>query len=64
MSKKKKEKPEVHRDLEGFELKINEFGEIISSLNIESLNEFLDKNVKDKKLVEREEKLKKKKKKR
>ncbi|HMQ62665.1 MAG TPA: hypothetical protein PKE06_18445 [Flavilitoribacter sp.] len=55
MSKKKKEKPEVHRDLEGFELKINEFGEIISSLNIESLNEFLDKNVDDKKLKEREE---------
>ena len=55
MNKKKKEKPEVHRDLEGFELKINEFGEIISSLNIESLNEFLDKNVDDKKLKEREE---------
>lgn len=55
MSKKKANKPEVHEDLEGFDLRINEFGEIISSMGIEHLNEFLNKNVDDKKLKERED---------
>lgn len=55
MSKKKANKPEVHEDLEGFDLRINEFGEIISSMKIEHLNEFLNKNVDDKKLKERED---------
>ena len=60
---KKQGKPRVHRDLAGLEISINQFGEIKSNMNIEKVNEFLDKNVKDKKLVEREEALKKKKKK-
>lgn len=42
MSKKKK--------LEGFEVQINEFGEIISSLDIDQVNDFLDENLHDKKL--------------
>lgn len=61
-----KKKPKVHKDLDGFEMSIDSFGEIHSSLNIEKLNEFLDKNVDDKKLTERddyEESKKKKKKK-
>ena len=48
-------KPKVHQDLAGFEVTINEFGEIRSNMKIEKLNEFLDKNVEDKKLIEKEE---------
>lgn len=48
-------KPKVHQELSGFEVTINEFGEIRSNMNIEKLNEFLDKNVEDKKLIEKEE---------
>jgi hypothetical protein len=50
-----KKKPKVHKDLDGFEMSIDSFGEIHSSLRIEKLNEFLDKNVDDKKLAERED---------
>jgi hypothetical protein len=46
-------KPRVHKDLEGFEISINQFGELKSNMNIEKINEFLDKNVDDKKLAER-----------
>lgn len=55
MPKKKpqKGKPEVHEDLKGFDIKINEFGEIISSYKVDKLNEFLNENVDDKKLRER-----------
>jgi hypothetical protein len=53
-------KPKVHQELSGFEVKINEFGEIRSNMNIEKLNEFLDRNVEDKKLIEKEETEKKK----
>jgi hypothetical protein len=52
--KPKKGKPEVHKDLSGFDIKINEFGEIVSNLNVEKLNEFLDEKVEDKKLAHRE----------
>jgi hypothetical protein len=60
MSKKeKKSKPtpkaRVHQDLSGFEVSINEFGEIKGNMNIEKINEFLNKNVDDKKLLERED---------
>jgi hypothetical protein len=50
-----KKKPRVHKDLDGFEMSINSFGEIYSNLNIEKLNAFLDKNVDDKKLAERDD---------
>jgi hypothetical protein len=56
MPKKKKEpkdEPKVHDELEGFDIKINEFGEIKSNLGIEKLNEFLNENVEDKKLTEK-----------
>ena len=35
--------------LAGFEVKINELGEIISSKNMDQVNQFLDKNLIDKK---------------
>lgn len=56
MPKKKPQKgnPEVHEDLEGFDIKINEFGEIISNFRVDKLNEFLNENVDDKKLRERQ----------
>ncbi len=50
--KPKKGKPEVHEHLEGFDIKINEFGEIISNFRIDELNEFLNETVDDKKLRE------------
>jgi len=55
MPKKKsqKENPEVHDELKGFDIKINEFGEITSNVRVEKLNDFLDENVEDKKLVDR-----------
>jgi hypothetical protein len=53
--KKKEGKPEVHENLEGFDIRINEFGEIITTLKTDELNEFLDETVDDKKLRERKE---------
>ena len=48
--KPKKGKPEVHDELKGFNIKVNEFGEIVTNLEIDKLNDFLNENVKDKKL--------------
>ncbi|HTJ53199.1 MAG TPA: hypothetical protein VL443_27280 [Cyclobacteriaceae bacterium] len=59
MSKEKKEdkkpKPKVHKELQGFDVTIDQFGEIRSNMNIEKINQFLDKNVDDKKLAERDD---------
>jgi hypothetical protein len=53
-SKSRKEsKPRVHKELEGFEISVDQFGEIKSNMNIEKINEFLNENVEDKKLQER-----------
>jgi hypothetical protein len=61
--KNKKPKPEeqaeVHEELKGFSISVNEFGEIITNTPISKLNNFLDKHVRDKKLVEKEMKEKK-----
>ena len=40
---------EVHEELEGFDMQINEFGEIISNTSVDKLNRFLNKHVEDKK---------------
>jgi hypothetical protein len=50
-----KPKPRVHKDLQGLDIVIDQFGEIKGNMNIEKLNEFLDKNVDDKKLAERDD---------
>lgn len=57
MPKKKKIEgdPQVHEDLKGFKVEINEFGEIISNMPPEKINEFLNKNVSDKKFKERDD---------
>jgi hypothetical protein len=50
-----KPKPKVHKELQGLDITIDQFGEIKANMNIEKLNEFLDKNVDDKKLAERDD---------
>ena len=50
---KKQGKARVHRDLDGLEVSINQFGELKTNMNIEKINEFLDKNVADKKFEDR-----------
>ena len=59
MKKNKKEevqkKAKVHDDLKGFELSVDSFGEIQSNVEIDKINEFLNRNVTDKKLTERKE---------
>ena len=52
-NKKKEVKPHVNPKLEGFEVKITKFGEIKSNLDIDNINAFLNKEVEDKKLVDR-----------
>ncbi|MCC9165317.1 hypothetical protein [Pontibacter harenae] len=51
---KSKKKSRVHKDLEGFEIKVNEHGEIISNYSIDKINDFLNQNVDDKKLLKRD----------
>ena len=56
--KKKKNDPDkkarVHKELEGFEIKVNPLGEITSTYTIEEVNQFLNRHVRDKKIVHRE----------
>ena len=52
---KKNDLPKVHPELAGFEMNIDSFGQITSSLDRDRLNEFLDKHMpEDKKLKPRE----------
>ena len=46
---------EVHDELKGFDINIDAFGQLKSSLSIDKLNSFLDKNNEDKKLKHQEE---------
>lgn len=50
-----KPKPKVHKELSGFDVSIDSFGEIKSNMDIEKINQFLNENVDDKKLAERED---------
>ena len=53
----KKKKAEVHEDLEGFDIKIDPFGQMQTNFSIDKLNKFLDKNVNDKKFGNAEDHL-------
>lgn len=53
ISKKDRESPKVNKELTGFDIKINSFGEIVTSYDLDKINTFLDKNVEDKKLKHR-----------
>lgn len=52
---KKDGEPTVHDELKGFDIKINTFGEMQTNFEIDKLNTFLNENVEDKKLVDRED---------
>ncbi len=52
-NKKEEKKPKVNKELNGFDITVNSFGEINSTFDLDKLNEFLDKNVEDKKLKNR-----------
>jgi len=58
MAKKKgnqEEKAKVAEELDGLSVNIDRFGEIQNSLSIDKINEFLNKNVDDKKLRDRDD---------
>lgn len=57
MPKKKpiKGKPKVNKELDGLEIKINEFGQIITNYDVNDINRFLNRNVDDKKLRDRDD---------
>ncbi len=52
---KNKQRPKVHKELEGFDIRINPFGEIVSNIGIDKINAFLNDNIDDKKLTERKD---------
>jgi hypothetical protein len=53
--KKKDRKPSINPKLEGFDVRIDSFGEIQTSFDIDRINQFLNKEVEDKKLKDRED---------
>lgn len=56
MAKKVKEKqlPKVHKELQGFDIEIDKFGEIKTSFDIDKINEFLNKHTNDKKFKKKD----------
>lgn len=46
--KKKDQKAKVHKDLKGLDVRINEFGEVESNIDISKLNQFLNRKFSDK----------------
>ena len=55
MTSKKNQKAKVNPALDGFDVGVDAFGEITTSYNIDKLNDFLNKNVEDKKLKDRDD---------
>lgn len=58
MSRKKLDNnssPKVNKELEGFDIKIDPFGEINTTYSIDKINQFLNRHVDDKKLRDRED---------
>jgi len=51
-SELKKARPSFHERLSGFDIRINPFGEMESTYEIDQLNQFLNEEVKDKKIDE------------
>lgn len=59
MAKKKanaKSKAKINPDLDGLSVNINSLGEVVTSYDIDKLNQFLNENVDDKKLRDRPDK--------
>lgn len=57
MSKRKttKKTPDVHESLDGMDIKINRLGQLEADYDIDKINGFLNENVEDRKLADREE---------
>lgn len=49
---KKKFGSKVHKDIKGFDIQINQFGELKSNMKVDDLNQFLDRHVTDKKILD------------
>lgn len=47
--------PKVNKELDGLEISINEFGQIETSYDIQKINKFLNREVDDKKLRDRDD---------
>jgi hypothetical protein len=54
--KKPKKAVKKKKPVEKLNMGINEFGELTTNINLEEINNFLDKNVEDKKLNEKKNK--------
>lgn len=48
--KKKPDTNKVHKEIKGFDIKVNQFGELKSNLNIDDINAFLNKHIQDKRV--------------
>ena len=57
----KSSRPSFHENLKGFDIRVNTFGEMESTFEIDRINEFLNKEVHDKKLETSDPPVKKKK---
>jgi len=51
----KREKPKVNPELDGFDIKIDTFGEIQTNFDVDKINKFLNRHVDDKKLRDRDD---------
>jgi hypothetical protein len=49
------QKPRVNKELDGFDIEINSFGEIKTVYDIDKINQFLNRTVDDKKLRHRDD---------
>lgn len=54
--KKTKKNTKKKMQMDKFDMGINEFGELTTTINLDTINNFLNENVEDKKLTEKEEK--------
>lgn len=53
--RKKNTKQDIHRELRGFEIKLNSFGQIETTKSLEDINAFLNRHMKSKKNPEKEQ---------
>ena len=51
----KRETPKVNPELDGFDIKIDTFGEIQTNYDVDKINKFLNRHVDDKKLRDRDD---------
>ncbi len=47
---KQSQRKKVPQEFKTMDIQVNQFGEIVKSINVESINNFLDEKVSDKKL--------------